>query len=205
MAADNEKSINVSIVGSSQYYIGIDTFPLESISEAINNRRRKSGVESSQPIYLSAENNTKFGDVVPLLDAFRKIDTSNVALIVLPAEKNNSKGSNILKVSIPPEPKDGDEPSKNKLLKYEVKLTKDGKYKFNDTDITIEALVDKLRTTFKENEDKVIFREGTNEIFKTVTIKAPKSARYGEVVRLIDEVKGAGAAPVILQVDDLEM
>ena len=39
---------------------------------------------------------------------------------------------------------------------------------------------------------------------KTVFIKAPKSLPYGEVVKVIDELKTAGANPVSLQTDDLE-
>ena len=41
-------------------------------------------------------------------------------------------------------------------------------------------------------------------IEKTVFIKAPRSVRYGEVARLIDQIKGAGANPVGLQIDELE-
>ncbi len=42
------------------------------------------------------------------------------------------------------------------------------------------------------------------KIQKTVFIKAPKSITYGEVVRVIDEVKLVGANPISLQIDDLE-
>jgi biopolymer transport protein ExbD len=40
-------------------------------------------------------------------------------------------------------------------------------------------------------------------IEKTVFVKAPRSAHYGDVVKVIDAIKGAGANPVGLQVDDL--
>lgn len=38
---------------------------------------------------------------------------------------------------------------------------------------------------------------------KTVVIKAPRAIHYGEVVRVIDSIKGAGASPIGLQIDDL--
>jgi biopolymer transport protein ExbD len=38
---------------------------------------------------------------------------------------------------------------------------------------------------------------------KTVVIKANRSCRYGDVIKLIDAVKGTGANPIILQLDDL--
>lgn len=38
---------------------------------------------------------------------------------------------------------------------------------------------------------------------RTVYIKAPREKRYGEVVQVIDVVKGAGAEPIGLQIDFL--
>ena len=40
-------------------------------------------------------------------------------------------------------------------------------------------------------------------IERTVFIKAPRAIHYGEVVRVIDSIRGAGASPVGLQIDDL--
>ena len=40
-------------------------------------------------------------------------------------------------------------------------------------------------------------------IEKTVFIKAPRSLPYADVVRLLDSLKGAGASPIGLQIDDL--
>jgi biopolymer transport protein ExbD len=40
-------------------------------------------------------------------------------------------------------------------------------------------------------------------IERTVFVRAPRSARYGEVAKVIDAVKGAGAQPVGLQTDAL--
>jgi biopolymer transport protein ExbD len=40
-------------------------------------------------------------------------------------------------------------------------------------------------------------------IEKTVFIKAPRSIPYAEVIRVLDGIKGAGASPVGLQIDDL--
>jgi biopolymer transport protein ExbD len=38
----------------------------------------------------------------------------------------------------------------------------------------------------------------------TVFIKAPRSIAYGDVARVVDGVKGAGATPLGLQIDYLE-
>lgn len=39
---------------------------------------------------------------------------------------------------------------------------------------------------------------------KTVFIKAPRTIPYGEVAKVMDGLKGAGASPIGLQVDDLQ-
>lgn len=65
------------------------------------------------------------------------------------------------------------------------------------------ALTAQLQEIFKTREANGVFREGTNEIEKTIFIKSPTSVRYGDVVKVIDAAKLAGAAPIGLQIDDL--
>jgi biopolymer transport protein ExbD len=66
-----------------------------------------------------------------------------------------------------------------------------------------ERLTDRLKAIFAERETNNVRREDSNEIEKTVFIKAPTLVRYGDVVKVIDAVKLAGAEPVGLQIDDL--
>ncbi len=65
------------------------------------------------------------------------------------------------------------------------------------------ALTDRLNVIFKERETAGTFREGTNEVEKTLFIKSPRSIRYGDVVKVIDAAKIAKAEPIGLQIDDL--
>lgn len=44
----------------------------------------------------------------------------------------------------------------------------------------------------------------SERIEKTVFIKAPRSVSYGEVARVLDGLKGTGADPIGLQLDDLK-
>ncbi len=60
-----------------------------------------------------------------------------------------------------------------------------------------------LAEQFKIRETNGTFREGTNEVEKTIFIKSPTSVRYGDVVKVIDAAKMAKAAPIGLQIDDL--
>jgi biopolymer transport protein ExbD len=66
-----------------------------------------------------------------------------------------------------------------------------------------EKLGNELRKIFKDRENNGVFREGTNEVEKTIFLKSPKSVRYGDIVKVIDAAKAAGASPIGLQIDDL--
>lgn len=39
---------------------------------------------------------------------------------------------------------------------------------------------------------------------KTVFIKAPRTIKYGEIAKVVDSLKGAGAAPIAFQIDDID-
>ena len=65
------------------------------------------------------------------------------------------------------------------------------------------ALTAKLEEIFKTRENNGVFRDGTNEVEKTIFIKSPTSVRYGDVVKVIDAAKLAKASPIGLQIDDL--
>lgn len=69
-----------------------------------------------------------------------------------------------------------------------------------------------LARAFQMRREMGIYRDkfagGTNSteagaIEQTVFIKAPRSLAYGDVAKVIDGIKGAGANPVGLQIDDL--
>lgn len=80
-----------------------------------------------------------------------------------------------------------------------IKLNNDEVGDATDTSI----LTGKLTSIFKERSNNGVFREGTNEVERTVFIKAPRSIKYGDVVKIIDAAKMANADPIGLQVDDL--
>ena len=90
----------------------------------------------------------------------------------------------------------------------QIKLNQESMGSVNDTS----ALSAKLQQTFSQRREQHAYKVGmetaTNvpedqRIEKTVFVKAPRALRYGNVVKVIDAIKGAGASPVGLQVDDL--
>jgi len=88
-----------------------------------------------------------------------------------------------------------------------IKLNQDNMGSVNDTT----PLSNKLAQVFKERKETRAYKVGMEtsnvsedeKIEKTVFVKAPRALKYGEVVKVIDAIKGAGASPVGLQVDDL--
>ena len=74
-------------------------------------------------------------------------------------------------------------------------------------------LSERLATLFQERTKNRAYRSDALTRFdlpdelrieKTVFIKAPRGLSYGDVARVIDGVKGSGAAPIGLQLDDLQ-
>jgi biopolymer transport protein TolR len=89
----------------------------------------------------------------------------------------------------------------------QIKLNQDSMGSVNDTS----ALAAKLQQTFQQRKAQHAYKVGMEtstvpedqKIEKTVFVKAPRALHYGDVVKVIDAIKGAGASPVGLQVDDL--
>jgi biopolymer transport protein ExbD len=89
-----------------------------------------------------------------------------------------------------------------------IKLNQDSLGSVNDT----APLAQRLVQVFKLRKDQRAYKIGMenrtdlreeDRIEKTVFVKAPRATKYGDVVKVIDAIKGAGATPVGLQVDDL--
>ena len=90
----------------------------------------------------------------------------------------------------------------------QIKLNQDSLGSVNDTS----PLAQKLAVTFAQRKEQRAYKVGMearsdvkedDRIEKTVFVKAPRAVKYGDVVKVIDAIKGAGASPVGLQVDDL--
>lgn len=90
----------------------------------------------------------------------------------------------------------------------QLKLNQENMGSVNDT----APLSSKLRQVFQQRKEQRAYKPGMetrvdvpeeDRIEKTVFIKAPRGMRYEDVVKVIDAIKGAGANPVGLQVDDL--
>ena len=89
-----------------------------------------------------------------------------------------------------------------------IKLNQDALGSVNETTPLAQRLVQVFQQRKETRAYKVGFETRSDlreedRIEKTVFVKAPRATKYGDVVKVIDAIKGAGASPVGLQVDDL--
>jgi len=140
-------------------------------------------------------------NVTPLIDVLLVLLI--IFMVVTPLKPSRFK-------TLIPEPPDPNQPPPTKAydLNLRVDIMKDSKLQLNGEEIgtvnDTSKLSQRLARLFQERTEQRAFKPGTEEVEKTVYIKAPRSTAYGEVAKVIDSVKGAGASPVGLQVDALE-
>jgi biopolymer transport protein ExbD len=149
----------------------------------------------------SSEGATPHINVTPLIDVLLVLLI--IFMVITPLKPSR------FEAKVPAEPKDEQQVNvKPNPLTLVVGITRDTKAvtlnndPYGDVSDT-DKLTNKLREIFKERENNGVFREGTNQVEKTIFIKSPKSVRYGDVVKVIDAAKTAGAEPIGLQIDDL--
>ncbi len=148
------------------------------------------------------------GGATPSINVTPLIDVLLVLLIIFMVITPLKPSRFEAKVPAEPKPDENQAPPHPNPLTLVVAINKsDKKITLNNEnagDVSdASALTTKLAATFKDREAGGVFREGTNEVEKTVFIKSPRSVKYGEVVKVIDAVKQAGAQPIGLQIDDL--
>ena len=94
----------------------------------------------------------------------------------------------------------------------DLSLRLNGEVDLGTADDTVK-LTERLRDLFKQRSENMDTSQSTEHdpgfaspdgIERTVFIKAPKEMPYGKVVKVVDAVKTAGAAPISLQIDALE-
>jgi biopolymer transport protein TolR len=147
------------------------------------------------------------GGAVPSINVTPLIDVLLVLLIIfmIIAPSKPSR----FKAQVPAEPKPEDQSvAKPNPLTLVVAVGSDSKVTLNNEDAgtTSDAslLTNKLSQIFADRAKNGVISENTNQVEKTVFIKAPKSVVYGNVVKVIDAVKSAEADPIGLQIDDLQ-
>jgi len=151
-----------------------------------------------------------FVNVTPLIDVLLVLLI--IFMVVSPLKPS------LFKAQIPEPPVKQPEQAKPDKLLLVVEIKEDGTLELNklgnlgtvnDTgklSAELSRVIEKRREqhTYRPN---MLYRDDLPEearIQKTVFIKAPKSMAYGEVAKVIDGIRGAGAEPIGLQLDELD-
>ena len=157
----------------------------------------------------SAARNKPFINVTPLIDVLL------VMLIIFMVAAPLKPHSFAAKLPSQPDPDRILSPDIHTLV---VTVRPDGTLQLNGLPSDMGTIADTSKLTaflvslFNERKANHVYRDEMvsridlpedYRIQKTVFIKAPRSLAYGEVAKLIDGLKGAGADPVGLQLDGL--
>lgn len=139
-------------------------------------------------------------NVTPLIDVLLVLLI--IFMVISPAKPT------AFKAKVPAEPK-GENPLESHPNTLIVRVNADFSLVLNrenemGTVENPEKIIEKLRETFDLRQREGILRPDSNEVEKTVFIKAPKNINYGSVVKVVDAIKLSGAEPIGLQIDDLQ-
>jgi len=151
----------------------------------------------------------------PTINVTPLIDVLLVLLIIFMVAAPLKPHRFMAKVPSPPENDIRIEPSPLTLV---VTIEPDRTLKLNSlsdmgTVDNLTPLTTKLTALFEERLRNRAYRYDliarvdlpeSRRIEKTIFIKAPRNIPYGEVARVLDGLKGTGADPIGLQIDDLK-
>jgi biopolymer transport protein ExbD len=125
----------------------------------------------------------------PEINVTPLIDVLLVLLIIFMVVAPSRPGQFETKVPMRPRA-DIPTPPRSDLLV--VTVTKDHALSLNGTALRLDDLGDTLASVLVDRADRAVI------------VRAPTGLSYGEVVEVVDQIKGAGAGPIGLQVDFLE-
>ena len=151
----------------------------------------------------------------PFINVTPLIDVLLVLLIILMVAVPLNPSRFMAKLPSPPDNSPDIKPNPDTLV---VAIESDRTLKLNgDEDVgtvdDMSKLTHRLVSVFDLRTRNRAFRPDMMNRFdlpdavrveKTVFIKAPRSLSYGEVARVMDGLKGTGASPIGLQLDDLK-
>jgi biopolymer transport protein TolR len=192
-----ESAVVVSVPLAEEFYLGSERHQKEELGERIS-RLLEGQPAANRIVYVAAGAPVDYDNVVQILDSVRKAGVNTIGLLV---ERQMGKDApNLFKVQISAEPAVEDVlPVKPDPLTLLVSIGGQDRLQLNREPMGNTVDPAKLTETLTQ-----VFQQ-RREHEKTVVIKAQRSTQYREVVRIIDAARGAGASPIVLQIDDLAL
>lgn len=199
-AIGDESALVVTLPNNNEILFGRDAKPLAK--SALAERLKESGRDlkpDRRYVYIKADPAVEFRVLREVLDQIRRAAFDRVRLAVSRDDKPEANA--MFELKIPAEPKENEliKPNPNYLR---VKIENDGKLKLNVEEQTLDSLKTLLRQIFKDREARGVLREGSNETEQTVHVEPAPNVKYGELVKTIDALREAGAAPLVFKIDD---
>lgn len=213
---DKPTSVVISLPNDDQIYVGTER--TAAAKDELRFKLRQLVKEQAEPdkiVYIAGSSLNDYGTVVEICNAIRMQDVARVGLLA------NNAGMNLpgrFLVDLPAEPDMNLDLStlKPNPLTLVVSVSPDLRLRLNMDDMgsvndTL-PLSKRLIQVFQMRRDMRAYKPGfetrtdlpeDERVEKTITVKATRSIRYGDVMKVIDAVKGAGASPIVLQLDDL--
>lgn len=192
---DKNSNLTVTMQIEGESKVLYDARPMSELKNVL------SGIDRKSVITFQADPSLGFDSVVKVLGDLRRAINNCVNV------EASTKTENPY-VYIPPVPNRKNLTVKTNPLTLIARLDKNANLSLNNQEegslANTSKLINTLRQVFKAREDKGTVRKGTNIIETTVFIKASRSRKFGDVVKLVDAVKEAGAERVGLQLDNLE-
>ncbi len=160
-------------------------------------------------VYLKADINASYANVQQVFEVISKAEIEMVGLVVFGVKSESDPyqiSPSMFEVKLPAPPDISNVMPRPNPLKLVAMLDDEGKLKLNNDEMgTIsdpKKLISRLASIFDDRENNGIFREGTNEVEKSVSLRASKSAKYGDFIKLVEAVKVAAAQPIEVEMDD---
>ena len=213
---DKDTAAIVSLPNENEIYVGKDRTPTakEELGDKLNRLVQKQ-TEPDPMVFLIAAVSNNYGTIDEVCNRVRRIGVSRVGLL---GKRPGANTPSRLTVELSAEPDPNEDLSKLKPnpLTLRVSISNDLRLRLNQDDIgsvnDSAPLSQRLVQVFKQRQEQYAIRPGfetrtdlpmEERIEKTLIIKANRSVSYGDVVKVIDAVRGVGASPVVLQLDDL--
>ena len=217
-----ESAVIISVPAEDEYYVGDTRFNLEDLQYQIGKLMKGEQIEapvgtsdSGRIVYLAGGRDISHGTIVNVLHEIRRRKVHHIGLLVEP-KSASVEAPAILRVQVSAELDPNEDMSKlrpNPLMLV-VSIASDGGLKLNQepmgSTVDTTTLSQFLKRVFQVRKEQHADRQGAESrsdlpederVEKTIHIKADNPIAYAEVIRAIDAVKGAGANPIVVQLE----
>jgi len=186
-------SVVIGIATDDEFYLGKVSVAQADIPEMVK-QALKDKSPDEQIVYIKAGVSVRYGTVVSAIDALGPVGVERIGLVADKKKHANGKRRPDVRqrrpVNMSPRSSVATLSAAPPAIIIEVRSKT--RLKLNSKPMLLSRLESRLQKLLDERERKTVF------------IRAPSKMAYGDVVKVIDIVKAAGAQPVGLEVDNLE-